>query len=118
MKPSSRPTLAALALVATVACGGGGDAPPPRPPGLRNVELTWNANHERDVNAPGGGYLVTIDGPDPVFVVSYVSGALAPTFLATTLHTGPHTFSVRAYAVDPLGVATVTPAATATIQVP
>lgn len=83
---------ALAALAALAACSGGGDPAPSE----RLVELSWTPNRERGVNAPGGGYLVEIGGS--TLDVPYVSGDLAPTFVTTTLWTGRHTVTVRAYA--------------------
>jgi hypothetical protein len=108
----------ALAALAACSGGGGGDEnrSVPAPKGL-----SWTANRERGVNAPGGGYLVAISGRGTVDV-PYVSGLLAPTVITTTLPTGNYTITVRAYAaLDVSGGTTGTvsaPSQTLTVNVP
>ncbi len=92
MTTSLRRAFAFAALAALAACGGGSSPPPPLPPAI-----TWNANHEYGVNSAGGGYVLSIDGGDWVYV-PYVSGAWAPTSLTTTLSPGTHTVTLHAYA--------------------
>ncbi len=112
------PVLAALA-----GCNGGASktTTPPPPPGTHEVVISWTANRESGVNAPGGGYLVSVDGAAPLDL-PYVSGALAPTSLTTTLYTGSHSVSVRAYAaLDAAGGTGGTvsaPSGTLPVQVP
>jgi hypothetical protein len=73
------------------------------------VTLSWAANRESGVNAPGGGYLVSIGG-QPTLDVPYASGPAAPTSTQlTTLPSGTYTVTVRAYAaLDALGGTTRT----------
>jgi hypothetical protein len=101
----------AVSIVALVvaACSGGGDGPPP-PPSEHVVDIAWDRNHEAAVNAPGGGYQVTI-GAYPPLDVPYVSSLLAPTSITTTLWTGTYAVSVRAYGRAPGGGTTTLGAA-------
>lgn len=119
MRTSFPAALAAVALLA--ACGGSSkSSPPPRPAGDRNIQVSWNANHEKAVNAPGGGYTVSVDG-GPFHDVPYVSGALAPTSITTTLRTGSHTVDVWACgALDAAGglTGTCSTASRLTLNVP
>lgn len=80
-------------------CGGGGGGSPP-PPAWHNVTLSWNANREKGVNSPGGGYTISISGqsaPTPINV-PYVSGLTAPTSTTVSLYTGTYSATVTAYA--------------------
>lgn len=109
----------AAALLAGCSSGSSKPPPPPRPPGDRNIELAWTPNHERAVNSPGGGYRVTLTGR-PEVNLPYVSGALAPTSITTTLRSGTYTMTVRAYGLDVATHTTTqtTPAAQLTVNVP
>lgn len=70
-----------------------------------SITLTWNANHEKSVNAPGGGYYVYYANAPGVntqtanmIQVPYVSGALAPTSVSlTNPSSGTYYFRVVAY---------------------
>jgi hypothetical protein len=61
------------------------------------VALTWDANRETGVNAPGGGYRISIGG-QPDIDVPYVSGPSAPTSTSVRLPSGSYTAVIRAYA--------------------
>jgi hypothetical protein len=63
-----------------------------------HVTISWAANHERGVNASGGGYKVNVAGK-PTIDVPYVSGAAAPTSTDLTLTTGSYAVTVTAYAL-------------------
>lgn len=113
------PFTAALAVALLCACGGG-SSPPPRPPGDRNMQISWTPNHARTVNSAGGGYRVTIAGR-PEVNLPYAGGAFAPTSITTTLHTGTYTVTVVAYgALDAAGGQTGSQSApgTFTLSVP
>lgn len=83
-------------VAALVSCSSGGGASTSPGPG-RVVTLSWNANRESGVNAPGGGYRISISGQVPIDV-PYVSGARAPTAKDVTLQSGSYTVTVTAYA--------------------
>lgn len=83
-------------VAALVSCSAGGGSSTSTGPG-RVVTLSWNANRESGVNAPGGGYRISISGQLPIDV-PYVSGALAPTAKDVTLQSGSYTVTVTAYA--------------------
>ena len=111
---------AACATALLAGCSSGSSkSPPPRAPGDRTIELAWTANHERAVNSTGGGYRVTLTGR-PEVNLPYAGGALAPTSLTTTLHTGTYTLTVKAYGLDVATHTTTqtTPAAQLTVNVP
>jgi hypothetical protein len=95
-------------LLITTACGGGGS----QEFGTTNTStvagsltINWDANHEKSVNAPGGGYLVYFANAPGVnttsasnVVVPYVSGAQAPTSVTlSSLTPGTYYFRVVAY---------------------
>ncbi len=61
------------------------------------VTISWEANHEKGVNATGGGYEVSI-GDRAVEVPSS-----DPTSLTTVLFTGSYVVKVRAFEPDPEG---------------
>jgi hypothetical protein len=108
----------AAALLAA-ACGRGD----PTPTTQRLVDVSWAPNHEAAVNAPGGGYLVTIGGlwgrPGLAPIdVPYVSGDLAPTSVTTTLWTGAYRVTVRAYGLSPNGTTTTSAPSETTVRVP
>jgi hypothetical protein len=80
----------------------------------RAVTVAWEANHEKGVNGPGGGYRVTVAGRDPIDLPWP-----SPTTLTTVLSSGRHGVSVQAYEPDPAGTGTAwSPAATLTVVVP
>jgi hypothetical protein len=117
--PPSRHAAALLvALLAACSSGSKGSTPPPRPPGNRNVRISWSANHEKGVNALGGGYVLQIDG-GAVVDLPWSAGVL-PTFLDTILHTGTHVVLVQAYQRDVGGSATPagSPVSQLTMNVP
>jgi hypothetical protein len=62
----------------------------------RLVELRWAPNRESTVNAPGGGYAVSISG-QPTALVPFVSGLTAPTALDARLPPGTYVVTIRAY---------------------
>lgn len=104
---------AALAAAAggLAACGGG-SAPPA--PANHSVTISWQANHEKGVNAPGGGYRLVVGGRPPVDL-PYPS----PASLTTVLYTGAYGVSVQAYEPDPAGAGTsFSPASRLTVVVP
>lgn len=81
-------------------------------PGYHPVTVSWEASHQRGVNAAGGGYRValagtTVDLPYP-----------APTTLTTVLYTGAYTVSVQAYQRDPRGRTAVSPPSSLLVRVP
>jgi hypothetical protein len=97
----------------------------PTPVTLHAVDVSWAPNREVAVNAPGGGYQVTIGplwgGPAtmPPIDVPYLSGELAPTSLTTTLASGAYRVTVRAYGLAPGGAATTSSEPSqATVRVP
>ena len=91
-------------LVALAGCVGEAGSPPVD----RTVTLSWQANHEKGVNGPGGGYQLSIPGRDPVDLPWP-----APTTLTTVLRSGTYRLAVQAYEPDPAGGGNVSsPAAT------
>jgi hypothetical protein len=105
-----------------VSCSSGGGSSTPTPPVTgRVVTLSWAANRETGVNAPGGGYRLSISGQSPVDV-PYASGPLAPTTKDVTLPSGSYTVTVTAYAaLDAQGGAagsTSAPSQAITVDVP
>jgi hypothetical protein len=95
----------ALVLIASAHLGGCGAADESSPVPVTNhtVTLAWAPNHEKGVNATGGGYRVSISG-QPTINVPYASGTSAPTSTVTTLQTGTYTVTVTAFAaLDALG---------------
>jgi hypothetical protein len=83
-------------------------------PGYHTVTIAWQANHEKGVTAPGGGYRLIIGGRPPLDF-PYPS----PTSLTTTLLTGWYGVSVQAYQPDPEGAGTSwSPASSMTLVVP
>ncbi len=116
--------LGVIALIAAgclAACGGGGGGGgPSTPPGPRQVQISWAANHEKGVNSAGGGYTVSITGQPPINV-PWVTGPTAPTSTSLILQQGTYTITVTAYAaLDAQGGATGSTSAPAqqTIAVP
>lgn len=102
--------LAAVAIIALAACQGTTTPVP----GDRTVTLSWQANHEKGVNAPGGGYRVSIPSR-PALDLPYP----APTTLTTVLHTGSYAVGVSAYQPDPeTGITTLGAEARLTVIVP
>lgn len=100
----------ALAVGAAAGCGGGSS----RPPGNHGVTISWQASHEKGVNAPGGGYRVAVAGR-PTVDLPYPS----PATLTTVLYTGSYVVSVQAYEPDPVGAGTSwSPASRLTVVVP
>lgn len=80
----------------------------------RAVTLSWQANHEKGVNGPGGGYRLAIAGREAVDLPWP-----APTALTTVLRTGSHLVTVQAYEPDPAGAGTAwSPTASLTVAVP
>lgn len=89
---------ASVVLVLLIAgCGGGGGSAPPPPPTQHSVTLSWLPNRDSGVNRAGGGYQVSISG-QPMTIVPYTSGPVAPTSTQVTLMTGTYTVTVRAFA--------------------
>jgi hypothetical protein len=100
--------LAALFAAALAACGGGGGEADSAPAGPAAVTIAWNPSRESNVNRPGGGYEVAINGMQPIDV-PYVAGSTAPTSTTVTLPSGSFSITVRAYgALDAQGGATRT----------
>jgi hypothetical protein len=62
------------------------------------VTLSWPANRESRVNAPGGGYQIIIAGRAPIDV-PYVSGPSAPTSANVLLPAGSYVVTVKAFGV-------------------
>lgn len=87
----------AVALLVSCTSGGGSKTPATTAPG-HVVTLSWNANREAGVNAPGGGYRISISGQAPVDVPWVSPGPLAPTTKDVTLPSGSYTVSIAAYA--------------------
>ncbi len=101
----------AVALGVLAACGGGSSAPPAT---NHAVTISWQANHEKGVHAPGGGYRLVLGGRAPLDL-PYPS----PTSITTVLSTGSYGVSVRAFQLDPEGAGTTFGApATLTVVVP
>lgn len=105
MKP--QPCLFLMLVVLAGCSGGGGGAGG----GNRDVEITWTANRETAVNAPGGGYRVyyaDTSGFDiagaTVVDVPYQGAPSAPTSTVLNLPSGAHYIKVTAYsALNPAG---------------
>jgi hypothetical protein len=91
--------------------------PSPTPTGLLtySVQISWNPNHEKAVNSPGGGYRVSYS-KSPGFSLSsaesvnvpYVSGANTPVTTALSgLSAGTYYIKITAYsALTPPGSST------------
>ena len=80
----------------------------------RTVTLSWQANHEKGVNGPGGGYRLAVAGRAAIDLPWP-----APTTLTTVLRTGSHLVTVQAYEPDPAGAGTAwSPTASLTVAVP
>ena len=109
-----RKVIALLALIVLpamlqISCGNGGssvDTKTVSPPTIRTVTVSWNANHETAVNAPGGGYKVyysTSSGFDisdagvGVVDVPFVAPPTTPTSVSLQLVSGQYYFRVVAY---------------------
>lgn len=117
----------AVWLIALSGCSGGDSASAPAPSNAMTVAgtvaVSWTANRERAVNAPGGGYRVYYSGAagfdvaNADFVdVPYVSGTTAPTATALPLSAGTFFIKVVAYsALNPGGSA---PSAEVAVTVP
>lgn len=93
---------------------GGDDSSSVAGPPIHSIDVSWNANHDKDVNAAGGGYRVyyaTSPGVSTVSAASvdvpYVSGATAPTSVnIPSLSAGTYYLRIVAYsAYNPLNVA-------------
>lgn len=105
MKP--QPCLFLMLVVLAGCSGGGGGAGGVN----RDVEITWTANRETAVNAPGGGYRVyyaDTSGFDiagaTVVDIPYQGAPSAPTSTVLNLPTGTHYIKVTAYsALNPAG---------------
>jgi len=87
-------------------CGGGKGGSGVLDSAPKTVNLSWTANRESTVNAPGGGYLVYHSATSgfglggagvSVIDVPYVSGAAAPTSTTVELPPGAYYFRVVAY---------------------
>ena len=89
--------LSALLVFVSCSGGGGGDLLPV-PITSHTVTLNWAANHEKGVNSPGGGYLVSVSSSTNVIDVPYVSGLTTTTTTSVVLNTGRYTVKVSAYA--------------------
>lgn len=101
---------AAAGLGLLAGCGGSSK----RPPGDHAVVIAWQANAEKGVNAPGGGYRLVVAGKAPLDL-PYP----APTSVTTVLYTGWYGVSVQAYQPDPEGAGTIWSAASSvTVVVP
>jgi hypothetical protein len=87
-----RALLAGVALT-LAACGGSKSTPITS----HSVTISWAANHERGVNASGGGYKVNVAGK-PTIDVPF-SGSATPTSTDLTLTTGSYAVTVTAYAL-------------------
>ena len=106
---SVRLWLILIVALSQVACGNGDSNPPvtDTPPStIRTVSISWNANRETAVNAPGGGYKLyysTVSGfdiSDPgvgVVDVPFVAAPAAPTSTSLQLASGRYYFRVVAY---------------------
>lgn len=89
------------------ACGDGSSG------SSREVEISWTANRETAVNAPGGGYRVYYASTAQfdiasakVIDVPYRTGGSAPTSTVVTFAPGTHYIKVLAYsAMNPAGSA-------------
>jgi hypothetical protein len=93
-----------------VGCDGGGGgsslANANSRPVSASVQVSWAANREKGVNAPGGGYKVyysSVSGFDiataAVVDVPYISGPAAPTSAAINLSSGTYYFKVVGYSL-------------------
>ena len=91
-------------------CSGGGSSGGPGS-GPREVEISWAANRETGVNAPGGGYRVyhasvpdfDIATATPIDV-AYAGGPSSPTRVVVTLPVGTTYIKITAYsALNPAG---------------
>jgi hypothetical protein len=104
-----RAAAVAAALIALAGCKARAGVAVDRP-----VTITWQVNHEKGVNGPGGGYRVAVAGRAPVDLPWP-----APTTLTTVLRSGTRYVSVEAYEPDPAGGGTVfSPATTLAVSVP
>ena len=90
-------------LLLTIACGGGGgDTVGSSTSAVAGrMTVSWNANHEKSVNAPGGGYYVYYANAPGVntqtasmIQVPYVSGTQAPTSIQLS-NLAPGTYYFR-----------------------
>lgn len=80
----------------------------------RTVTLAWEANHEKGVNGPGGGYRLAIPGRAPVDLPWP-----APRAVTTVLRSGSYAVTVQAYEPDPAGSGVAwSPAASFPVVVP
>ena len=78
---------------------------PPASIGPKNVQISWNANHEKTVNSAGGGYKVYYSTTQnfnlagaTLVNVPYSSGATAPTSIVIpSLGSGTYYIKVVAY---------------------
>jgi hypothetical protein len=103
-----------VALGALIAVAGCDDGRANLMPAYRQVTIAWQANHEKGVNGPGGGYRVVIAGQAPIDFPHP-----SPTTLTTTLLSGWYGVSVQAYQPDPEGPGTSwSPASGLTVIVP
>jgi hypothetical protein len=114
------------------ACSGGGGTPPvtlppvtpPPVTHLRNVTLSWLANHESAVNRSGGGYRVYYSST-PGFAlasvqpidVPWTSGAHAPTTTTASLLSGSN-YYVKVVAYSSLNTAGSAPSSEYSFFVP
>lgn len=100
--PFRIPGIFAFILVTLSGCGGGGGGSS-TPATVHAVTISWQANHEKAVNSPGGGYIVNVSGQPPI-TVAYATGPTTSTSAALSLSTGTYTATVTAYsALNPPG---------------
>jgi hypothetical protein len=93
-------TCIVLALSACSGKGGGISTPPATSPHLRNVTLSWAANHESAVNRSGGGYRVYYSAT-PGFALASVqpidvpwsSGSHTPTSTTVSVMSGSNYYA-------------------------
>lgn len=92
-----------LAVVILGSCGGSGRG------GTFQVNVSWNANHDKSVNTTGGGYTLYYSQTNGFNVSSvdaqkldipYVSGSTAPTSTTLNLPTGTWYLRLSAYGIS------------------
>ena len=114
-KPRYAPRIALVFAIALVGCSGSEGTVATAGSSPQNTDgpvvISWTANRESAVNAPGGGYRVYYSNVSgfsiaaaPFVDVPYVSGAAAPTSASLDVPAGSYFIRVVAYsALNPTG---------------